>query len=91
MIIGENPRREDLPVNATKPKQLTNFRSNGDGKGIQLAPPMIFSLERSIEYIAGDEYVEVTPQNLRMRKKILRFEDRKRVQKQLKQLDESLA
>ncbi len=78
MIIGENPRNEDMPVNPTKTKHLTNMRSQGDGKGIQLEPPLKMSLERSLEYIAGDEYVEATPKNLRLRKKILDATQRKR-------------
>jgi len=78
MIIGENPRAEDMPVNPTKTKHLTNMRSQGDGKGIQLEPALKMSLERSIEYIAGDEYVEATPKNLRLRKKILNATQRKR-------------
>lgn len=78
MIIGENPRKEDLPVNPTKAKQLTNFRSQGDGKGIQLSPKVQFSLERAIEYIAADEFVEATPKTLRLRKRILDFNERKR-------------
>jgi GTP-binding protein len=78
MIVGENPRTDDLPVNPTKAKQLTNHRSSGDGKGIQLSPPMKFSLERAIEYLAPDELVEATPKSLRLRKKILSFNERKR-------------
>ena len=78
MIIGENPRAEDMPVNPTKTKHLTNMRSQGDGKGIQLEPALKMSLERAIEYIAADEYVEATPKNLRLRKKILNATQRKR-------------
>ncbi len=78
MIVGENPRAEDMPVNPTKTKHLTNMRSVGDGKGIQLEPPLKMSLERALEYIAGDEYVEATPKNLRLRKKILNATQRKR-------------
>lgn len=78
MIIGENPRANDIPVNPVKPKQLTNFRSQGDGKAIQLSPPVHFSLERSIEYIAPDEFVEATPNFLRMRKRVLNATLRKR-------------
>ncbi len=78
MIIGENPRKSDMPVNPTKAKQLTNFRSQGEGKGIQLSPPVTFSLERSIEYIAPDEFVEATPNHLRLRKRILNSTLRKR-------------
>ncbi len=78
MIVGENARPDDMPVNPCKAKKLTNMRSQGDGKGIALAPPIIMSLERALEYIAPDEYVEVTPKNLRMRKKILDANARKR-------------
>ncbi len=78
MIIGENPRAEDMPVNPTKTKHLTNIRSQGEGKGIQLEPPLKMSLERSLEYIAQDEYVEATPKNLRLRKRILNATQRKR-------------
>jgi GTP-binding protein len=78
MLVGENPRAEDIPVNPTKQKHLTNMRSQGDGKGIMLEPPMVFSLEHAIEYIAQDEYVEATPKSLRLRKKILNPTQRKR-------------
>ncbi len=78
MIVGENPRASDIPVNPTKAKQLTNFRSQGEGKGIQLSPPIEFSLERAIEYIAPDEFVEATPSHLRLRKRILNATLRKR-------------
>ncbi|MBV8968999.1 MAG: translational GTPase TypA, partial [Verrucomicrobia bacterium] len=78
MIVGENSRPDDLTVNPCKTKHLTNMRSQGDGKGIQLAPPIRMSLERALEYIAPDEYVEVTPKNLRLRKKILDSTARKR-------------
>jgi GTP-binding protein len=78
MIVGENPRNEDIPVNPTKTKHLTNMRSQGEGKGIQLEPPLKMSLERALEYIARDEYVEATPKSLRLRKKILDATQRKR-------------
>ena len=78
MIVGENPRAEDIPVNPTREKQLTNIRSHGEGKGIQLTPPRKFTLERALEYIEPDEYVEATPHHLRLRKKFLRLEDRRR-------------
>ena len=77
-IVGENPRNDDLPVNPTKEKHLTNHRSTGDGKGIQLSPPLKFSLERAIEYISADELVEATPKNIRLRKRILSATERKR-------------
>jgi GTP-binding protein len=78
MIVGENAREQDIPVNPCKTKKLTNMRSVGDGKGIQLEPPMRLSLERSLEYIGPDEYVEATPKHLRLRKKILDATLRKR-------------
>ena len=78
MIVGENSRPDDLNVNACKTKHLTNMRSQGEGKGIQLAPPVRMSLERALEYIAPDEYVETTPKALRLRKKILDSTARKR-------------
>ncbi len=78
MIVGENARENDIPVNPCKIKHLTNMRSQGDGKGVQLEPPLRLSLERSLEYIGSDEYVEATPKNLRLRKKILDETQRKR-------------
>jgi GTP-binding protein len=81
MIVGENARENDIPVNPVKEKKLTNMRSQGDGKGIQLNAPMKLSLERALEYIDVDEYVEATPKNLRLRKKILDENQRKRAEK----------
>jgi GTP-binding protein len=78
MIVGENARPEDLPVNPCKAKHLTNIRSQGEGKGIQLEAPLKMSLERAIEYIDSDEYVEATPKSLRLRKRILAATARKR-------------
>jgi GTP-binding protein len=78
MIVGENSRPDDLTVNPCKTKHLTNMRSQGEGKGIQLAPALRLSLERALEYIAPDEFVEATPKNLRLRKKILDSTARKR-------------
>ncbi len=80
MIVGENARPEDLPVNPCKAKHLTNMRSQGDGKGIQLEAPLRLSLERAIEYIDIDEYVEATPKSLRLRKRILGASARKRAE-----------
>jgi GTP-binding protein len=80
MIVGENARDNDIPVNPCKTKHLTNMRSQGDGKGIQLSAPLKLSLERALEYISQDEYVEATPKNLRLRKKILDETQRKRAQ-----------
>ena len=78
MIVGENPRAEDMPVNPTRTKHLTNIRCHGEGKGIMLEPPIRMSLEHAIEYIAQDEFVEATPKNLRLRKRILNAIQRKR-------------
>ena len=78
MIVGENARADDLPVNPTRTKELTNIRASGADKAIQLEPPVIMSLERAIEFIAHDEYVEATPHHLRLRKKILDATKRKR-------------
>jgi len=78
MIIGENARPDDLPVNPCREKHLTNMRSQGEGKGIQLEAPLRMTLERAIEYIDTDEYVEATPKSLRMRKRILDATTRKR-------------
>ncbi len=78
MIVGENPRNEDISINAVREKKLTNFRSQGEGVGVGLTPATKLSLERSIEYIAADEFVEVTPKNLRLRKRILSQTERRK-------------
>ena len=83
MIVGENLRDNDLPVNPVRTKHLTNIRSQGDGKGIMLKAPLQLSLERALEYIAPDEYVEATPSTLRLRKKILDEHARKKAEKAL--------
>ena len=81
MIVGENPRNEDIPVNAVREKKLTNFRSQGEGVAAGLTPATKLSLERAIEYIATDEYVEVTPKSLRLRKKILGATERRKFER----------
>ncbi len=78
MVVGENPRTEDLPVNPTKTKHVTNHRASGKDKTETLTPPLKFSLERAIEYIAQDELVEATPNTIRLRKRLLDFNERKR-------------
>jgi len=83
-VIGENPRRDDLPVNPTKAKHLDNMRSSGADKAILLTPPILFSIERAIEYIDNDELVEVTPNHLRFRKRILDANDRRKATKRAK-------
>lgn len=81
MIVGENAREDDILVNAVREKRLNNMRSGGDGKGIQLNAPLKLSLERALEYIDVDEYVEATPKSLRLRKKVLDEGQRKRSEK----------
>jgi GTP-binding protein len=71
MIIGENSRDNDLDVNVTKEKKLTNMRAANADDALQLIPPKIMGLEQAIEFIKEDELIEVTPQSIRLRKKIL--------------------
>jgi GTP-binding protein len=77
-VIGENSRAGDLCVNVTKTKKLTNMRASGSDDKVRLAPPKVFSLEECLEYIQEDEYVEITPKNLRIRKILLKETERKR-------------
>ncbi len=88
MIVGENPRNEDIACNAVREKKLTNFRSQGEGVGVGLTPATKLSLERAIEYIAADEFVEVTPKSLRLRKRILNNGLRQKTSKSQKQQSE---
>ena len=81
MLVGENPRVGDLPVNPVKEKHLDNMRSAGKDKTSKLTPALRFSLERAIEYIDTDELVEATPLSLRLRKRILDANARKRAAK----------
>jgi GTP-binding protein len=80
-VIGENSRQNDLVVNVTKTKKMSNMRSSGADDKVKLAPPKEFSLEECLEYIQADEFVEVTPESLRMRKILLKETDRKRAGK----------
>ena len=80
-IIGENTRQDDIVVNVTKTKKLTNIRASGSDEKMMIAPAVKFSLEESMEYIKGDEYVEVTPKSIRIRKILLDENERKRAQK----------
>ncbi|MBP6865566.1 MAG: translational GTPase TypA [Candidatus Didemnitutus sp.] len=89
MIIGENPRNEDIAVNAVREKKLTNFRSQGEGVAAGLTPATKLSLERSIEYIAADELVEVTPVNLRLRKRVLKETDRRKLERASKKANDA--
>ncbi len=80
MIVGINARNEDMVVNPTKEKHLTNIRAAGSDENIILTPPVSMSLEKAFEFIEDDELIEITPTNLRLRKKLLKALDRKRQQ-----------
>ena len=82
MVIGEHNRPNDLDVNAIKGKQLTNIRAAGKDEAVRLTPPRKMSLEQAIAYVEEDELVEITPKSIRLRKRFLRPEDRKRAKKQ---------
>lgn len=77
-VIGENNRQGDLVVNITKTKKLTNMRASGSDDKVKLPPPVIFTLEEALEYIQADEYVEVTPHSIRLRKVYLKEHERKK-------------
>ena len=79
-VIGENSRGDDMVINVTKTKKLSNVRASGSDDKVKLAPPLKFSLEEALEYIQEDEYVEVSPKYIRLRKTILDEKDRKRKQ-----------
>jgi len=81
MIVGENSRDNDLIVNVTKEKQLTNIRAAGSDENIILTPPRKFTLETAIDFINEDEVVEITPKNIRLRKRLMKENDRKRAEK----------
>ena len=78
MVIGENSREQDMEVNVTKEKKLTNMRSSSADEAIRLIPHRVLSLEQAIEFIADDELVEITPKSIRLRKKILQYNKRPR-------------
>ncbi|MBD5304704.1 MAG: translational GTPase TypA [Bacteroides sp.] len=77
-VVGENAKDKDIPVNVTKSKKLTNMRASGADDKARIVPPVVFSLEEALEYIKEDEYVEVTPNHIRLRKIILDETERKR-------------
>jgi GTP-binding protein len=78
MVVGEHSRENDLVVNATKAKQLTNVRAAGKDENILLTPPRVFTLEQAITYLEGDEWIEITPDAVRLRKIVLSEQDRKK-------------
>ena len=71
MVVGQSPKSEDINVNVCKKKHVTNMRASGSDEALRLTPPRVMSLEMCIEFIADDELIEVTPQNLRIRKRVL--------------------
>jgi GTP-binding protein len=83
MIIGEHIRPDDLVVNVCTEKQLTNMRASGTDEKMRIVPKIKFSLEEAMEYIQGDEYVEITPSHIRLRKIYLEENERKRMGKKL--------
>ena len=74
MIVGENPKYDDIAVNPCKEKHLTAVRSTGADEKLILTPPLIFGIEEAMEFIQGDELIEITPKNIRLRKRILNTE-----------------
>lgn len=82
MIVGQHARDNDLVINVCREKQLTNIRAAGGDENIILTPPVIFSLEQALQFIADDELVEITPKSIRLRKKSLKEDERRRIGKQ---------
>lgn len=86
MVVGESSRGADLPINVCKKKHLTNTRSSRGDMEIRLTPPRSMSLDEAVEYLADDELLEVTPENFRIRKRILDTESRGKQTKKAKEL-----
>jgi len=84
MIVGENARADEMDVNPTKEKQLTNHRAAGSDDLVRLVPPRVMSLEQALEFITDDECVEVTPKNVRLRKVLVAATERGRLRNSLK-------
>ena len=89
MIVGENSREQDMDVNVTKEKKQTNMRSSSADEAIRLIPHRELSLEQAIEFIADDEFVEVTPKSIRLRKKVLQQNRRPRRWQEIRASQES--
>jgi GTP-binding protein len=81
MVVGQNSRGEDLDVNVCKTKHLTNMRASGSDEALILTPPKPVTLEFALEYIGPDELIEVTPKSIRIRKRLLNPEDRRKARK----------
>jgi GTP-binding protein len=90
MVVGENSRPGDMDVNPTKEKKLTNMRSKSTDENIQLEPPRELTLESALEYIEEDELIEVTPAAIRLRKRFLSANDRKKLSREAKRERASL-
>ncbi|NUN68560.1 MAG: translational GTPase TypA [Bacteroidetes bacterium] len=88
MIVGENSREGDMTVNVCKTKALTNMRASGSDEAVRLEPALLMTLEQAIEWIGDDEYVEVTPNHIRLRKKYLDHNERNRMSKKKTAVDE---
>jgi len=85
MVVGENARGQDIPINVCKKKHLTNMRASGGDMEIRLTPPRSMSLDEAIEYLSDDELLEITPESYRIRKRILATEERGRQTKKAKE------
>jgi GTP-binding protein len=85
MIVGQQPRQGDLPVNVCRAKKLTNIRSSTSDIAVRLTPPVVLSLEQALDFIADDELLEVTPAAYRLRKQLLTQEDRGKARKRAQQ------
>ena len=81
MVVGENPKGGDIELNVCKRKQMTNTRASGSDEALKLVPHKVLSLEQALDFIENDELVEVTPKNIRIRKKILDPKQRMRANK----------
>jgi GTP-binding protein len=81
MVVGENSKPDDMNVNIVREKQKTNIRTHSADEAIKLVPPRQLTIETAIEFIAGDELVEITPLSLRVRKRVLREQDRRRLKR----------
>jgi GTP-binding protein len=88
MVVGENSREHDMTVNVCKTKQLTNMRASGSDEAVRLEPPRLLTLEQAIEWIGDDELVEVTPRSIRLRKRYLNADVRKRMSKKAAEAEE---
>ena len=91
MIVGQNPRTTDLAVNVCRAKKLTNMRSSNADISVRLTPPILLSLEQSLDFLADDELLEVTPKALRLRKRYLSQDERAKHKKRADQAAAALA